>query len=654
MDIKEMNSKICCFLVILSMIVYCRVIRNEFVHYDDDTYIFKNPYIQTGISIDNIKWAFTTDHGGNWHPLTWISHMTDSQLFGMKKAGWHHLVNLLWHVINTVLLFIMLSRMTGAVWQSAFVAALFAVHPLNVETVAWASERKSVLSTFFWFMTILLYINYVKSRSIKSYVFSILFFLMGLLSKPMVVTLPFVLLLLDFWPLNRTPLYRTGADDNQQETTEPHDITVVGTSLLNKLLFEKVPFFILAMIFCIVTLFVQESAGSVASLDAIPFSSRITNALLSYFMYIYMMVWPVDLAVLYPHSGMPQVWQYTISGIFLISVTFLVVKAARRFPYLGFGWFWYLGTLVPVIGIVQAGGQSMADRYAYLPLIGIFIMIAWGVSDIPVKKHHFSRSLYAGLAAVIIFAFSCVTFVQTGYWKNSIALFKRTVSVTKGNYVMYNNLGNAYMRVDRLDDAMFYCREALKIKPNSIEVLNNLGNILLKKGEVDEAVSLLAKAMKINPNHMIVRKNLQRGLMMKRQKQSTLPHVASEQKTPGTVEFFVNMGVALAKQGRSEEALAQIDKAIEVDSDYWPAYNSLGIVLLQMGKLDEAETNFKKTIKIKPDYIEAYNNLGILYARQKKIEQAVMQFSKALKINPNYKKAKQNLDIIQKFQADNK
>ncbi|MBL7207805.1 MAG: glycosyltransferase family 39 protein, partial [Desulfobacterales bacterium] len=397
---------VCLFLALTVLAVYWQVGNHEFVNYDDKDYITENQHVQAGLTLKSIAWAFTSTHAGNWHPLTWLSHMLDCQIYGLNPCG-HHFTSVFFHILNSILLFLVFKRMTGAFWKSAFVAALFALHPLHVESVAWAAERKDVLSAFFWMLTMGSYIRYVERPGTNRYLLVLLFFALGLMAKPMLITLPFVLLLLDYWPLGRFHVRKPEAAQPSEEKPQKDTKSkkrksrkrlaknavqakkTTGSdyqwSLALSLLWEKIPLFVLAAASSVVTFFVQQSGGAVRSLDALPLFVRISNALVSYISYIVKMILPHNMAILYPHPKDFSIWQVAGACLLLACISFIAIRSMKRYPYFAVGWLWYLGTLVPVIGLVQVGLQSMADRYTYIPLTGIFIIIAWGISDLAAK-----------------------------------------------------------------------------------------------------------------------------------------------------------------------------------------------------------------------------------------------------------------------------
>ena len=402
----------------------------SFVNYDDPQYVTANYDVQAGLTFESIRWSFTATHANNWHPLTWLSHMLDCQIYGMNP-GHHHMTNVLFHILNTLLLFFIFKRISESIWKSAFVAALFALHPLHVESIAWVAERKDVLSTFFWMLTLWSYAGYVERPRLDKYLLLILFYILGLMAKPMLVTLPFVLLLLDYWPLKR---FHLKSSDNENPE--------VQRTFYFGLILEKIPLFLLSAASGIVTYLVQKSSGAVSSLDAIPFHDRIANALVSYVVYIGKMIWPHNLAVLYPYPRSIALWKIVGAGLLITLITVLVLRLLRSKPYLAVGWLWYLGTLVPVIGIVQVGSQAMADRYTYVPLIGIFIMITWGISDWVSKRHYRRFGLFM-VTAVILSLLMITSRLQVKYWSNSVMLFDHAIDVTGENSTAQLNLGEA-------------------------------------------------------------------------------------------------------------------------------------------------------------------------------------------------------------------
>jgi hypothetical protein len=485
---KQMTAKICLALAAITLLVYSPMLWHGFVNYDDPDYIINNPHVQAGLTWPGIVWAFQSGEASNWHPLTWISHMADCQMFGPNPAG-HHLTSLLFHTANTLLLFLLLNRLTGALWRSAFVAALFAWHPLHVESVAWASERKDVLSAFFWMLTLLAYTRFANLSKVQSpkskvfYVLALFLFACGLMSKPMVVTLPFVLLLLDFWPLGRFTI---------------HDSRF---TILSRLVLEKLPFFALTAASCIITFMVQR--GALWSAASLPFSFRLENAVMSYVRYLSKMFWPADLALIYPY---PHHWPLAavITVVFLLAMwSVLFLWWAKRFPYLAVGWFWYLGTLVPAIGLVQAGVQSMADRYTYLPGIGLFIIVAWGLNDL-LNSQSQKTKIAAAAGSLALAGCLAVTSIQLKYWRNSVVLFLHAIQATTDNYAADDCLGKALEDIGKNNDAEQFYAQCVKIEPDYPMGQFDLGMIQLQQGRPDEASNHLATAAQLAPQNPVM------------------------------------------------------------------------------------------------------------------------------------------------------
>ena len=695
------------FIIVVTIAVYWQIGNHAFVNYDDDKYVTDNQHVQAGLTSESITWAFTSTHASNWHPLTWLSHMVDCQFYGLNPKG-HHLTNVLFHILNSILLFLIFRRMTGDLWKSAFVAALFAIHPLHVESVAWVAERKDVLSTFFFMLTVEAYILYVENPSIKKYLLTVLLFILGLMAKPMLVTLPFVLLLLDYWPLGRFQFRQT--DSSVSNATKK--------SGKFYLVWEKTPFFALAAISSVVTFIAQQSGGAVRSFDVLPLTVRISNALVSYISYIVKMILPYNLAVLYPHpNGLPM-WQVAGAGLLLILISLIVIRMMRQFPYLIVGWLWYLGTLVPVIGLVQVGAQSMADRYTYVPLIGLFIMIAWAVPDL--LRWHYRRIFLAISAGCVLSVLIMVTWLQLQYWQNSITLFQHTLNITANNYVLHSNMGAALAEQGKIDAAIAHYREALRIKPDDIEARYNMANALARQGNFKDAIAQYAEVLKTNPNMASAHNNM--GITLSRlgetkkaifhfrealrikpgyrdaeynlkialqreekiEKTVTRHPLAKRVNTnnaeaqmrlglelfqkgkfdeavghfretlkinPELIEAHINIGLALAYNREIDEAIDHFQKALKINPELAEVHNSLGVTLVQKGKVDEAVSHFKEALRIKPDFAKAHNSLGVAMARKGKTKEAVVHFREALRIKPDYEDADKNLKIVLGIQS---
>jgi tetratricopeptide (TPR) repeat protein len=576
------------FLVAMVLIPYWQVLGFDFVNYDDNLYISDNARLKAGLTLDNVAWAFTTGDISNWHPLTWLSYLLDVQIFGEKNAPAIHMVNVLFHAVNSVLLFLLLRRMTRAPWPSALVAALFAVHPLHVESVAWIAERKDVLSTFFWLLTMMAYVGYAAAPGAIRYLLVVVPFALGLMAKPMLVTLPAVLLLMDYWPLRR--LDGTGPLVGRPATR------------WHWLVIEKFPLFALAAISSVVTFLVQQSGHSIAALDALPAWLRAANAIVAYARYVVMMVWPVGLAVFYPHPGhdLPA-WQVVVAGAALVAVSGVVIRWRRQFPYLVVGWLWYLGTLAPVIGLVQVGAQALADRYTYVPLIGLFLMAAWGIRDLAARWRVPKMALAVG-AAVVLTALTAGAGLQVSFWRDSTTLFNHALRVTSFNYLAHKNLGVALANAHRYNEAIRQYEQAIKIKPDDPDLYYNFGNALGELGKTDEAIQRYSKALEVKPNH---------------------------------TETLYNLGNAYAKQGKFAEAVAQYAKLLDLKPDHLGGHINIGNALALVGRPEQAEVHYKEALRLEPGNQEALANLGNALGQQNKLDEAVEYYRKALQMNPN-------------------
>jgi len=564
-------------LTLATIIAFEPVRHNAFVTYDDDSYVTKNPQVLAGLTWESIIWAFTASHAANWHPLTWLSHILDCELFGMDPL-WHHLTNLLFHIANTLLLFWVLKRMTGAVWQSAFVAAAFALHPLHVESVAWVSERKDVLSGFFWMLTIAAYIRYAERPCIGRYLPVVLAFCLGLMAKPMLVTLPFVLFLLDYWPLQR---FQWG---HQSQTGDLPQAGIVGgyqSSSVWCLIREKIPLLALAAVLSVVTFIVQKGSGTVARIEILPINFRVANALISYIRYIGKMIYPVRLAALCPFAKL-SMWQVAASALLLLAVSRWVILLARNHRFLLVGWLWYLGTLVPVIGLVQVGNQAIADRYTYLSLTGIFIMVAWGTAELSAGWRF--RKIVLSAASVLVFAVLLLCARrQVRIWQNDFTLFGHAVAVTENNPIMHNNLALAIQSQGRTDEAIAHYRQVLRANPDFVPAHNNLALALQSQGKLDEALSHYRQILKFAPH---------------------------------SVQAYNNLGLALQSQGRLDEAVGYYRRALELNHDHPNAHRNIALAYLEQGKLSSAVEHFNQALRVKPNWPDIYNQLARLWAVQ--------------------------------------
>jgi protein O-mannosyl-transferase len=599
---------VCVLLAIGTFVAFWPVTRCEFTNYDDPDYVTRNIHVQAGVTLAGVRWAFVTSHASNWHPLTWISHMLDVQLFGLDPR-WHHLVSLLLHVLTALLLFLVLLFMTDALWQSAFVAALFALHPLHVESVAWVAERKDVLCAFFWMLTLGAYVRYVRRPGFARYLTVLLTLGLGLMAKPMLVTLPFVLLLLDYWPLRRFTM--RGPSDKPKRTPKcgvAKPSTPGQWALVRPLLLEKAPFFVLSALSSVITYSFQQKEGAVASIDAFRLSARFGNAIVSYATYLEKTLWPAHLAVFYPHPGYWPLWKVVGAVLFLTGVTCVVLRWAARFPYLAVGWLWYLGTLVPVIGIVQVGVQAMADRYTYIPLIGVFIMAAWGIPEL-VKRWRFHREALAAASVSSLACLCLLTWIQVGYWQTSITLYDRALAVTDRNSIAYNNRGIAYDRVGNQSSAITDYDHAIEINPRYAEAYYNRGIAYRTLGDPARAIEDFTRAIEIDPHY---------------------------------AEAYINRGVARNRLGSYQQAIADYDKAIGLNPRYAEAYYNRGIANGSLGNPMQAIEDLTRAIAIDPKHAEAYNSRGVANTALARDTQAIEDFDRAIQINPRYAAAYYN------------
>lgn len=549
-------------IILMTLSIYLPVKSFEFVDYDDDMYVFENQRVQEGLTYNNLLWSLTATHASNWHPLTWISHMADVQLFGLK-AGPHHLTSIAFHILNTILLLLWLHTMTGEFWKSSFVAALFALHPLHVESVAWIAERKDVLSTFFCFLSLLSYAHYCREKKHQYYLLSLLSFICGLLSKPMIVTLPFVFLLLDYWPLNRLPQ----RPENRNRILQP------DKRVITNLLVEKIPFLIISFFSCWITITVQHKA--IVPVEALPFLPRIANSLISYTEYLAKTVFPYPLAVLYPHPRTISLWKLSASLMVMLSITFLVISRIRKRPWLTVGWFWFIGTLVPVIGLVQVSILGYADRYSYIPLIGLSIMLAW---QAPVMIHDMEhKNILLSLGAVCILSvLGILSSFQVKHWKNSITLFKHALNATSGSFVAHNNLGFALAKKGHYQEAIKHYHEAIRIFPGLGEAYSNLGFIAFKQGNYQEAILDFQNALSCNPESASFHYLLANSYFQLKQINVAAIHYAKALDIhPNYMEAMTNLAVCLSVLGKREESLALFKEAIRINPDFPDTRNKM-------------------------------------------------------------------------------
>ncbi|MGO8988895.1 MAG: tetratricopeptide repeat protein [bacterium] len=670
LHLNKVNLFIFLSLIFLTMTAYWEVRRNDFINLDDNLYVTENSHVQKGITLKGIFWAFTSTENGQWHPITWLSHMIDYQFFGLDARG-HHMTNLLLHIINTLLLFILLYRMTAAAWQSGFVAALFALHPLHVESVAWISERKDVLCAFFWILALMTYFRYVKNQTKRWRLLLLLCFIFAVMAKSMAVTLPFVLLLLDYWPLSRMELKET---DHIPILFASPSLTLMNRNIsIVKLLSEKLPLFSVSAVISLFTIFTNYRVGSLTSVDKLSWMVRFQNAAVSYVGYISKMFWPSPLAVLYPHQIKLPFWHVAWAASIFLIITVLVLLVKKKRPYLVVGWMWYVVTLLPVIGLVQAGIQRMADRFAYIPMIGLLIIVVYGCADI-VNKWHLSKAVLSGACGLVLLILMLCTKSQVILWRNSITLFEHTLSVTANNYLIYNNLGvtlarqgkdqkaflqyqkaleinpryaDAHYNLGKLlarqskdEEAMVQFMESLRIKPEKKEAHNDLGVILNKHGRIQEAVFHFAQAIRIDPNYREAHFNMGAILFQHGKYGEAVPYFNEALRiNPSNAGVHNSLAATLAATGKIDEAIIHYHQALQIDNDYADAHYDLGSLLNRLERRKEAIVQYDEVLRLQPSDAHAHYELAVILNREGKRQDAIVHLSEALRIIPNYEEA---------------
>jgi tetratricopeptide (TPR) repeat protein len=709
-------------LALVTVGLYWPAMRCDFVDYDDSAYVTENLHVQGGLTWAGIKWALSNPVAANWHPLTLLSHMLDCQLFRLNPWG-HHLTSVLLHAINTALVFLLLFQMTGlrgnkspilsslsprpdtgsktaaatasarqagALWRSAMVAGLFGWHPVHVESVAWVSERKDVLSTFFGLLSLLFYVCYVKKSKVQSpkskvfYGLTLIFLALGLMCKAMLVTWPLVMLLLDYWPLGRMAGVRSKESESDVRLTrQPSTLNPLArrseakTAQLSTLFLEKLPFFGLAVAASVVTFVVQKQSGAVTSIANLPLSGRIENSLISYCRYLGKMFWPVDLAVFYPHLGPWPVKEVLLAGGLILGITVLCIMVRRRYPFMLMGWLWYVGTLVPVIGLVQVSDQAMADRYTYIPSLGVLILVIWGAYELTCRWRYRAMilSVAGGVAIVLCLG---MTRRQLGYWQDSEALFRHALDVTKNNYFAHKALGLALGVKGQTDEAISQFQKALRLKPDFVEAHYALGIAFNQRGRTDEAINQFQEAIRLvpddaqahyalgivfdqknrteeaiqqfriairlKPDFAQARYNLGNVLCMKGQIDEAIKQYREAiRSTPDDATIHNNFGVALVRKNQTDEAIRQYREAIRLNPDFADAHNNLGSVLYRTGQTDEAISQFQEVIRLNPDSAEAHNVLGFVLGMKGRTDEAISQFQEAIRLKPDFAEARNNL-----------
>jgi len=654
-------------LILISLLVFAafsRVLFNDFISFDDPLYVTGNFHVQSGLAWNTINWAFTTTAAANWHPLTWLSHILDYELYGLKPWG-HHLTNLLLHSANTLIVFLVLKQMTGATWRSWFVAALFGLHPMHVESVAWVSERKDVLSTFFGLLSLRAYGRYAlgtenSNRRWFHYGTALVWFILSLLSKPMLVTLPFILLLLDYWPLNRLQNVR-----------------------LQTLVLEKLPFLLLTAVSCTATFMAQRVGGAMTEMSTLPIGDRVQNALVAYIIYLGKLLVPVHLAVIYPYDHHQFVITVILAAALLLGLSIFIVRARRQRPWLLTGWFWFLGMMIPVIGLVQVGPQAMADRYSYLSFTGLFIILSWGAEAIIQKSHQRKTGLQIA-AALMIIGCALLSWRQTGYWKNSGVLFQHALDVTASNYIayadlgdyelaqghgeqaitlyqdaiklaphfapLYAQLGSALCQTERLDEGIQAFKQSISLDPKAAQAHADFGSALVQAGQYDSAINEYQETIRLDPDYLEAYDLLGVTLENAGRFDEAIAWLGKAVRLyPSYVEAHNNLGLAFENKGQTNQAISEYQETIRLDPSFAKGYLNLGMILESKGQLDEAIAQFQKGLKLQSDSPQAHNELGILYMQKGRLNDAATEFQEAVKLKPDYDLAKDNLKLALKM-----
>jgi tetratricopeptide (TPR) repeat protein len=640
-------------LLFLVLAAFCRVLTNKFVSYDDQLYVTGNFHVQSGLTLAGVKWAFSTMAGANWHPLTWLSHMLDYNLFRLQPWG-HHLTSLLLHAANAVLTFIVLQRMTGAFWRSWFVAALFGLHPMHAESVAWVAERKDVLSLFFGWLTLWAFLRYASSitrpRSTPvsppsspsssstslgfsphprfsspafAYFLSLFFFACGLMCKPMLVTLPCVLLLLDYWPLRRLENNRIGF-----------------------LVLEKAPFILLAAVASVITWVAQQTGNAITNTAALPMGDRLENVLVAYVIYLGKLFLPVHLAVIYPFQNNWPLGTVVLCGAVLAGITVAAAATRRRWPWFLVGWLWFLGTLVPVIGLVQVGSQGMADRYSYWPFVGLFIVISWGI-ELMTRNWRHRTVIGCGTAAAAIALCAALSWRQEGFWKNDATLFQHAVSVTQDNFIALANLGQYELEQGHTDRAIDLNRQSIQLMPNFATAYGQLGMALCKAGHPDEGIHDLRQALQMDPKLGQTHADLADALAQTGQyDEAIMEYQEAIRLEPDNLDACDRMGVALESAGRLDDAVACLENAVRLYPGFIDARNNLGLAFEDQGRLDQALAEYQEALRLDPAFARGHFNLGMILKKQGRLDEAIAQFQQGVKLDPSIAPARNELGLM--------
>ena len=653
-------------LIAMTVMVFAPIWHYDFVSWDDPYYVTENANVRAGLTWQGASWALTTGDMFYWHPITWLSHMLDVELYGLN-AGGHHLTSLILHIASTLLLFGLLSRMTHAIGRSALVAALFAVHPLHVESVAWVAERKDVLSTFFWMLTLWAYVSYVRRPGWGRYVAVLAFFVIGLAAKPMLVTLPLVLLLLDVWPLGRVSLTAVPSSGSQLASARNQ------WSVFGQLVGEKAPFVVLAVTSAAVTLLNQARVGAVQELGTLSIESRLANALASYVAYIGKTVWPAGLAPFYPYPQSLSWWWAGAALLALVGASLGALRMARHRPYVLVGWLWYLATLLPVIGLVQVGGQAMADRFTYVPIIGLFLIVSWGMPDLLARWRYRHVALQTA-AAVAILACAATASAQVHYWKDSLVLWGHAVDVTSENDLAHVKLGDLLAKEGRTNEAIAHFTEAARIvdshggkagaapggRPRdyytSASLHNRIGLLLAPQGRIAEANAQFALAVRFDPRNAGAHANLGLALEQQGKMSEAIAHYTEAVRLqPDAPEIHVQLAFALEQQGKLDQAVREGEEAVRLDPERSDWHYNLGVMLYRQGHTAKAIQHVEAALRLDPQNPEGadwHYNLALMLARQGNTKEAVEHLETALKIDPQNQAARRTLDDLAKGRRD--
>jgi len=664
---KRQKLIIYVILTVVTLAVFGQVNKFDFVNFDDHVYVTENIHVQSGITLDGLRWAFSTTYAEFWHPLTWLSLMLDNQLYGAAASG-YHVTNLILHLLSTLLLFWLFCRMTGAIWRSAFVAALFALHPFHVESVAWISERKDVLSAFFWMLTLCLYVYYTEKPVIKRYLPVLISFVLALMSKPMVVTLPLILILLDYWPLNRLESRKTEtarafdlpvsankekkknkgknkapSDAPKENISQTHALKLPETKIAGIIpvwqIWEKTPLFVLSAVFSVITIHARYKPP----VNGITLSARLANAPVAFVAYLEKTFWPHDLTVFYPYSGQLPVWQIIGAIIVIIAISAAVVIMANRLPFLLAGWLWFTITIAPVTGIISVGTSAYADRYHYLPSIGIAVMLAWGIPFLMKRKETRKKILFpAGIIFLLIMAL--LTRQQCGYWQDSAVLWDHALRVTKNNYMAQSCLAKLLYKQGKIGESLDRFNEAIRLKPDDSPNYNDRGNVFFNMGHYQRAIEDFNKAIGLQPDYAAA--YFSRGVVYARldQYQNAIgDYNEAIRLNPDYYDAYYNRGIAYDKLEQYQSALEDFSRAVAFKEDYADAFYSRGVVYNKLGQYQRALEDFSKAVTLEKDYADAFYNRGVVYTSLGQYQQAIEDFNRTIRLNPAYYTAYNNM-----------